>query len=75
MIISLKNEFRDIDKKNDTIQNFLEETTQNATGTASKGKGGQQLPKMFTVKKIIEQQQLSNSRASSLYNTKVKEDH
>lgn len=54
MIISLKNEFRDIDKKNDTIQNFLEETTQNATGTASKEKGGQQLPKMFTVKKIIE---------------------
>jgi len=27
------------------------------------------------VKKIIEQQQLSNSRASSLYNTKVEKDH
>ena len=24
MIMSLKNEFKDIDKKNDTIQNFLD---------------------------------------------------
>lgn len=27
MIMSLKNEFKDIDKKNDTIQNFLDNTT------------------------------------------------
>lgn len=26
MIMSLKNEFKDIDKKNDTIQNFLDNT-------------------------------------------------
>ena len=28
MIMSLKNEFKDIDKKNDTIQNFLDNTAQ-----------------------------------------------
>jgi hypothetical protein len=28
MIMSLKNEFKDIDKKNDTIQSFLDNTTQ-----------------------------------------------